>query len=199
MPTIFTDNFNSYTDGDLTGQGSWSGSTAFDVQGTTVKEGAKAVEMLSVVDLEIEKAGDLTNDGTLVAYIRVNSAGKLRFRLLEGTVVKVIVDFYGSTATPASSVRYHDGTAFQNIGSISDDIFTEFEVEWRSSDKKARYRVGTGAFTAFDITFASWTNGLDKVNFNSFSLTGGNTFFDSIAATPIISAGTFKSLTGVGI
>jgi hypothetical protein len=32
MATLFTDNFDSYTDGDLIAQGSWDGSTTFDVQ-----------------------------------------------------------------------------------------------------------------------------------------------------------------------
>ena len=38
------DNFDSYSDGDLNGQGSWSGSTAFDVQTTIKHSGTKAIK-----------------------------------------------------------------------------------------------------------------------------------------------------------
>jgi hypothetical protein len=41
----FFEDFNSYTDGNLNGQGGWSGDTRFNVQGTTVYEGAKAVQV----------------------------------------------------------------------------------------------------------------------------------------------------------
>ena len=44
IDTIFVDNFNSYNDGDLNGQGDWSGSTEFQIQGVVVEEGDKAVE-----------------------------------------------------------------------------------------------------------------------------------------------------------
>ena len=43
------DNFDSYTDGDLNGQGGWSGSSAYDVQGITVQAGAKAVVVVGGV------------------------------------------------------------------------------------------------------------------------------------------------------
>ena len=68
MATIFEDNFNSYNDGNLNGQGGWSGHTGFQVQGTVVKEGAKGMiaDMASGQDWAwITKIGTARADGRI--------------------------------------------------------------------------------------------------------------------------------------
>lgn len=45
---LFFEDFNSLNNGDLNGQNGWTGSTGFDVEATTVKEGAKAVQFIDV-------------------------------------------------------------------------------------------------------------------------------------------------------
>ena len=53
--SLLTDNFNSYTDGALHGQGGWSGSTNITVQGTTVYEGAKAITATGMASRVVSK------------------------------------------------------------------------------------------------------------------------------------------------
>jgi len=69
--TLFIDSFNNYTDGDLNTQGDWSANSTFDIQGTTVYEGSKAVYWAGeTTDVTAEKTGTSQNDGIIYFYVR---------------------------------------------------------------------------------------------------------------------------------
>src|SRR3990167_5066927 len=72
MATLVTDNFDGYSDGDLTCNGNWSGSTQYDVQGTVVQAGSKAVKLNSTLLLyEITNTAPAdVPTGTQTFYIR---------------------------------------------------------------------------------------------------------------------------------
>src|SRR3989338_8281410 len=67
--------FNNLNNGDLNGQDSWSGSTAFDVVTTgTPYEGAKHLSFSTLADIDISRNITPTENGTL--YFSVRTAGK---------------------------------------------------------------------------------------------------------------------------
>ena len=180
--TIFTDDFNSYTDGDLNGQGGWAGGTDFDIQGTTVCEGAKAVKLLQdAATQEIEKSGTLTNDGRVSFYARRSgNVGYAEVKLLEGTGNKVWTDF-----DPNGNWRYHNGGSYVVIGAISSNVWHLCEIEWRSSDHYARYRLNEGTWTNWDSAYSAWTSGLDKLSARIYNPANfSESFIDYIAENP---------------
>lgn len=87
----FHEDFNSYSDGDLNGQnggtgwsGAWSGSGNYDVQGSVVFEGAKAVINSANANADIERHAT-TGIGSGAVYIGIRpgntSAGAIAVKL----------------------------------------------------------------------------------------------------------------------
>ena len=69
-----------------------------------------------------------------------------------------------------------------NFATYNDDEWTLLEVEWRSSDTRARYRVNNGTWTDWYIfaNTASFT-GFDYVNFDFYLPSGsGEVYVDNI-------------------
>jgi len=183
MATIFEDNFNAYNNGDLNGQGSWSGDTSYDIQGTTVKEGAKAVQCVNNSSYDtIEKTGNLVNDGRITFYIRRSDsvATSAYYRLHEDTDTKIIVSMNKIT----DKIQYRNADGYVDIQSFSLDTWYCVEIEWRSSDHKARYRIDEGTWTDWDTTRHTWTSGIET--FNMYAGNSNLSFFvDHIAEYPI--------------
>lgn len=72
MAFPLVDNFNSYSDGNLNGQGSWTvGTGTVEIQGTTVKEGTKAVKLTCAgAEAQAYKSVSGTTSGTQTFYVR---------------------------------------------------------------------------------------------------------------------------------
>lgn len=84
MAWVATDNFDSYSNGDLNGGSggsswstNWSGSTSFDVQGTTVYQGSKAITNTNNGEVSIQRTFSAVSDGVVYFAVRKtsNSAG----------------------------------------------------------------------------------------------------------------------------
>jgi len=145
--TIFEDDFNSYSDGDLNGQGSWGGDTAFDVQGDVVKEGAKAVSGSGNV-VTILKSGTGRGTGRITIYLRSSvTTDEVFFSLVN----------IGETAALAGANLLSDGRIVGWLGGA--EVYVELlasynvdqwycvEIEWRASDKYVRFRLDGGNWT----------------------------------------------------
>lgn len=177
--TIFSDNFNSYVDGNLGGQGGWIGGLSETViQDSTVFEGAKAVNMHRSLSgtTAIQKSGALINDGKITIYIRRHIGGTtnpaFNIFLKEGTNSKI------EFKTGGINFRYWNGSSYVNFGpSFLSDTWFALQIQWRSSDHKARYRINDGSFTDWQVGLADWSLGLDTVKIN---LGNGAGFVDTI-------------------
>lgn len=196
MATILEDSFNSYNDGDLHGQGSWSGAVSWDVQGTTVYEGAKAVECAdrTANDKLVIKAGNKVTDGRIAIYLRVSAnSGEGVINLCEDTGLLgggSRIRFSLAPRDKSGNIRYRNATVWVNIAPYSLNTWHLVECEWRSSDKKARYRVDSGTWTNWDTIQANWTNDIDMVEldwYNGYSGNSASTFYvDYIAENPYL-------------
>lgn len=194
MATIFTDNFNSYTDGNLVGQGSWTEQTSasnFDIQGTVVKEGAKAAFLTNVVGGSapiIYKTGSAIDTGRISFYARKNATNKEALFTVEkissheGAIVKFADD---------GNIQYFNGSTYVTIQAYSTDTWYGVEIEWRVSDHKARYRINVGTWTDwYAVNGSSWTS------FDSMRVFGNNngtdiTYFDYISEYSLPSSSFF--------
>lgn len=179
--TIFTDDFNSYSDGTLNGQGNWENEddADFTIQGTTVKEGDKAVYGAQIG--YTDKTGTPRLDGKLTVYIRNSVSDKYGYlQLYEGTT-RVGTFGLGNSG----NIKYWDGgtSAYVTLlSNYSTDVWYCIETEWRESDHKFRYRLDGGSWTDYKLGRATWTNGINKVK---LSAEGTGPYFDYIAKDPI--------------
>jgi hypothetical protein len=110
--TIFTDDFNSYTNGSVDSQGGWIGNGVnelFTVESDFVYEGSKALKSaisFPHIGLVIYKIGaPVATGGVKYHFMAEDGAPPGKFRLVEGFSVKVDVVFN----LTAHSVSYVSG------------------------------------------------------------------------------------------
>jgi hypothetical protein len=148
MPsTIFEDNFNSYVDGDLNGQGGWTAPGVYDIQGVIVKEGAKAVQCSSTTTEDIaKKTGTATGgDGRITVYIRVNVTNSVaNFILLDNAENQIMSVFFH---TDGYIKWYYGSLYYSAIQAYNANQWYCIEIEWKASDKKYRVRIDGGTWT----------------------------------------------------
>ena len=142
--TIFTDDFNSYNNGDLNGQGSWSGATEFDVQTGSADnpEGSgvgKEVLNSTNADKVITKIGTETANGTFVVYMKFSAvAGSptARFGLRNGAGYVYVMQWEGATLKG----MVNNGWVNHKTNMAANTWYC-IKTEWRSSDNYWRIQV----------------------------------------------------------
>lgn len=172
MATVKTDNFNAYNNGELVGQGTWGGGANYTVQAATVYEGAKAVSISSDPTGALSANETEVDDGSQVFYVMRHgeNGGHYNFGL--------------ATTVGAWNIRiYMDGNNFvmagTNIGTYTNDAWHSMKMEWRSSDRKARYSADEGAFSDWFATLVA--DGMDQIVVDAWSIDGGDVlYFDTI-------------------
>lgn len=164
--TIFCDDFNSYIDGNLNGQGSWSGSTDFQIQGITVFEGAKAVYVKSLGTDQILKIGNPIDTGTLAFYWRIVAGASnglyVRESVGDNPVFQILADKEG---TGQYRIRAADNS-YTSIGAINVNSWDLIELDWTGNPTYTyKGRVNGGAWSN-SITWRS-NNTPDFLNFEA--------------------------------
>ena len=193
-PSIVEDGFNSYANGSLVGQGGWRNyinGHLFVVQDSVVFEGTKAVRRGdSFGDSGVGKQGTPRANGKQSVCFRTENRERWGFYSLDGNAgVRVSQGFNGTTFASVSlkregHVAYYDPIrdVYTNFATYNDNEWTLLEIEWRTSDKKARYRVNSGAWTDWLIfrerdPFTSF----DHVSFGFVLPSGsGGVYFDAL-------------------
>lgn len=186
MATIFEDDFNSYNDGNLNGQGDWAGNAGPQVQAATAgnPEGegvGKEVKanMASGQDWVIVKVGSATSNGRYVFYYKTNSIVYNDDYLspIAAAVVMAYVHAIGS------QVRIYNGTDNVIPGTVLANTWHRIEVEWESTTHKIRARLD-------DNDWSNWLNKWnnvtpDRMRLNFYSPGGAHAaLLDYIAENP---------------
>lgn len=186
MATIFSDNFNSYTNGALVGQGGWTNQlngSYYTVQETTVKEGAKAVQVSdnTSINIEVYKTGTVVDTGRITVYMRrSDTAGRATFAL-KGDIgysayFRLDNDGY---------IKYYGNGAWNTWGAYLANTWYTLEIEWNGGTDQIRYRVDEGTWTAWLTPLNTWTTGLNRVEFWCYQ-GSGSSFWDYIAEYPLL-------------
>lgn len=192
---IVQDNFNSYTNGSIVGQGDWqsySNGANFVVQGANVFEGAKALFNNSFGDSIVTKSGIPRSDGKQAIYVRTENRsnwgeytdGNAQVRVSKNSWASGTGIFAAVSFKKDGNVAYYDpiSDVYQNFATYNDNEWTSLEIEWRSSDKMARYRVNNGTWTDWKVfknnsSFAEF----DNVNLGFVLSSGsGGIYFDNL-------------------
>lgn len=160
--SVFDDDFNSYNNGNLPGQGSWTDSlngNDYDVESTKVYEGAKAVYVKAVTDTNaiVRKTGTARTDGSIRFYIwpiSLGSSDNNNFYLENSSsegLFAINWDYYNN--------GYFTFRASSNIqlGAITTGDWNTLDIEWRSSDHKGRARSNEGTWSDWTTQISSRT------------------------------------------
>jgi len=196
--SIVVDNFNEYTPGSVVGQGGWTaynpGGSNFIVQSNVVFEGAHALYNNALgADSVVTKAGNPLPDGRQAFHIRTENRslwgshanGNVQVRVSKGSWAAGTGIFAAVTFKSNGNVTRYivTGDFYQDFATYNDNEWTLLEIEWRSSDASARYRVNSGTWTAWEpfAGSASFTN-FDYVgfDFDLASSAGGGAYIDTL-------------------
>lgn len=182
---MLTDNFDSYSTGNLNGQGSWSGSTFYQVSTAQFQTSPNGV-LCSQTDESgqtITKSISANTTGTQRVYMYMSSSGQLntdelQLRLLEGATFKCGVKLRYLTASSNCDV--------QSVGSATTTEFTGITADaWHYLDLV--FDCGTDTFTiSVDGGAASTSRSFNTVATNIdtvalFSSVKAAAYFDSLS------------------
>lgn len=193
MATIFEDDFNSYEDGNLVGQGGWidiKDGVAYQVQGTIVKEGAKAVYKPSygADHPRIYKTGTPTSEGRITFYVRKPATNDRFFLIVEKTLDSNSVGVWFSDD---GNIKYYNGVEWVTIQSYNADQWYCVEAEWwdDAGTKKAHVRIDGGDWAA-TYNVPGNPDTLDLVRF--YTDATDVAYIDYIAEYPYVPVETYK-------
>ena len=143
--STITDTFDTYSTGDLNGNGDWSGYVGFDVQTSVVQSGVNAISVTGVSANEhIDKTID-AESGSQVYYMRspVNNVYSGRVSGYgAGGVYLWNVALYSD-----GNIKYYGVETWETIQAYSADTWYKIEVQWDCGTDLIRYRVDDGTWT----------------------------------------------------
>ena len=145
---LFFEDFNSYSDGDLNGQGGWSGDAGyFTVEGTTVYEGAKTVEgytSTTVLKSIKKELSNMPNNFEIISHIRVSAINS------HGGYVRVLNQNSATIGGKHMNVNNQfqvQGRTSATDGSFTNDTWYVWQLQFRESDQYERVSGGNQAFS----------------------------------------------------
>lgn len=197
LPSLVKDGFDRYINGSVVGQGTWSSYVNggnFLVQNSTTLKSKEALHNSTLGDSVITKAGTTLSDGRQAVYVRTENRsnwglypdGNAQVRVSKGPWASGApgLAFAAVSFKSDGNVAYYDpvGDVYKNFTTYNDNEWTLLEIEWRSSDKTARYRANSGTWTEWS-TFANSVSftGFDNVGL-AFDLPSGSggVYFDTL-------------------
>lgn len=189
MSGIFTDNFNSYSDGDLDGQGSWTRSAGghFQVE-NDVAEGTHGVSCIDDSLTTVYKDGTARTSGNQVFYTKVTTypvtggSRYWRIRLVQST----------GGGSPYLEIEFnsaHNITLNGNtIQTYNENTWYEVQVQWRNSpDYRGSVNINKGGWSNWYSGSGNWTTGLDRIQISRYYGSGHTdpTYIDYIAESTL--------------
>lgn len=189
--TILADNFNSYTSGDLIGQNGWLADAAHDsavhlaVQNSVVNEGAEAVAITgsSPSDSGVYKIGNEVADGLMTFYFKATDIDKSRGFIYIGNATYNVIFAVNINQSRAGYVGFWTASGYSTTSDLLDtaNAWHYVQIQWRSSDHRARYNVDGGAWTSYQASFSPWTSGgLNRVTFSGNCLSDATLYLDTL-------------------
>lgn len=162
---ILTDNFEAYSTGNLNGQGSWAGSTAFQVETGTVESGTKAVSLTNPgSNTQIFGLGVKQNSGNQGIWVRTTSTTQeFDVVLVDSTASNDVCMKVTFNSTGNGQAAWVPGGGGETqFSTITADTWYQLIFEWSSVDSK--YKVTfNGVTTSFALGVSSTPQVADTV------------------------------------
>jgi hypothetical protein len=182
-----SDNFDSYSDGDLNGSNAgigfgaaWSGSTSFDVQSTVSFKGAKTIKVSQAAGQEpvISRTFSSKTDGILHWAQRKDGTDHNQgVDLLSGSTLAAHVFMAESPGGPLGQVWgvRHGGSGVSLGVAYATSTWYTVDLEFNTNTDKYRVSINGGAFSEWK-DFANAVSSIDKVQIETGA--GGSSTVD---------------------
>lgn len=195
---VVRDNFNRYEEGKLLNQEHWENflnGENFTVVNDKISKRGKSVFIKAAADSVITKKGVARADGKQVFYVKTKNRANWDLYENGNTQVRVSKGPWAfkekEQGSPFAAVSFKsDGNVayyepvekvYKNFDSYNDNEWIRLEIEWRSSDKKAKYRVNCGSWTSWlDFAHNDSFIDFDHVGFDFISGGSGGAYFSGL-------------------
>ncbi|MBP9771457.1 MAG: hypothetical protein KBD16_00820 [Candidatus Pacebacteria bacterium] len=201
----YSQTFDGMTDGDLVGQDSWAtnafgNSTNFDVQGTTVQAGAKAITIAATAESYIQRDITSTTAGVVSIYIRSSNLNGPTAELwvMNGTTYLCIVSI--NTNAPNAQQPVLAGASTIDLGTATANTWHQFTVELDTSTDQCRAKFDGSSYTSW-VNFVSNAT-VTEINRIVFAKQNGNAsavYWDTIASGDSVAAATPQPPDFIGL
>lgn len=195
---IVEDNFNSYVNGSVVGQGGWesyANGNNFLVQEDIVFEGSKALYCNVSADSVIGKQGNLLINGRQIIYVKTENRDSWDPGIGDGNVqIRISNSVWGTgiyaTFRKDGNVTFYNWSnqTYTNFATYDDETWTALAIEW-CLNGTARYQVSGGTWTSWEsFSNPSSFTGFDHVSFafgNPGGYSGGGVYFDTLGSNPV--------------
>ena len=195
--TIFEDNFETYTIGDLNGQGGWVKETGLvDVNTSRKQSGEKSIrgKKVDYAEAKYYKIGDSVSTGGISFWFNQVKEGRLRFRLYKDNTTfigGVYLNYYDNSQ--GEFTRMYKATASHSFTPpiyYSYDEWHLVQIEWNQTTQKIRYKFDDNDWTDwFDTASDEIPN---TVNFH-FTDAGYYTYIDDIGGLVMPDCETYQT------
>jgi len=180
------ENFDSYSNGNLTGNGSWSGNATWQVESSVVQAGTHAATVNSNSSLLISNTAISASSGIQSFYVRsdnVTSTSAVIISFVEGSTERFAMLARGSDST----YRLR-GTSDVTIGTVAANTWYQVEIQFDGVGQQIRARINGGTWTSYMAAESNWTT------INKITLSSGNQavnwYWDTFTNnTPVTSSG----------
>jgi hypothetical protein len=175
MATIFSDNFNSYNDGNLFSQGGWTQVGGnLTVGATYAYEGAKGAGSVgNTFDDYGYKDGTGLTTGQITHYFKIGGNNCRWYFYLEDSSNTAIIDF---TAWIANGYCKLLGN---NVGNFTTDVWHSVTIQWTTT--QARVSIDGGTYSSY---YNRTAGDVSRVYVEAYAPAGGSAnylYFDYIA------------------
>lgn len=175
------DNFDTYLTGALSGQGSWTGDSAFTVENTVTFAGTQAVTAALPAAGIYRTRKSFANQaaGVQTFYMRgTTTTSRGIVVLAETTDSNNNIIIYW--CVNAGKLSYWSGGSLVDFATVVADQWYKIDVEWRTSPSHTfRIRLDNGTWSSWVTPYATWTTGLDVVALDITTSGTGNVYWDA--------------------
>lgn len=172
---IFFEDFNALSDGDLNGQHSWSGSTAWDVQTGVKYEGAKAVQVANVSNGLMDQSITVTSFNAFIEMqMRGTNTGltyPLQIYLME--TANYIV---GASITGGNVSNLKAGTTWESIKAASNNTWYKVRIAVDSASTHKMW-IDDVLQTITTSNSSNVSSTINKIELQQYNASGADVFY----------------------
>jgi hypothetical protein len=196
MSWVATENFNSYNDGDLNGQGNgfgwsgnWAGSASVDIQGIVTQEGAKAVYFNNPADGDscVRSLASASDTGNVIFYVRrPNKSYYFRVVLVDSLGNYIAGIEFGPSDITFSITGHSPEVIFSNY---SVDTWYKCEIQYDHPNNQHKGRINDGSWSSIFGDIDSGAGAVAKFYARTDQGAGANAYLDNIGPPAAAAAG----------
>jgi hypothetical protein len=186
MATLLTDDFNSYSVGNLNGNGTWvEGEETWKVQTAVTSEGtAAAHNNTNSTGLYARGAGTGVDAGRMSYYVRLDStSNNLQMHVPHSTDINHDCFMVSMNGEGGAKWQYRDNGGYHNLAATwSANTWYCVEIEWTAGDQY-QFRIDGASWNGYYNFYDASTPTYILFYYDNLSTTG-NAYFDYIAEYP---------------